>query len=273
MRSPFILAALVVAATFAAGAAEDESPAEFREISIAFEREVAAVQSETAEKLSQARLETVRQLQAVQDRLCREAKLDEAVAVRDRIRELAGEMSPVPPPGLTPEAQEIAAAFEVRSATIQREAVERIEDVGTRAAKPLRQLMDRFCRDGQLDEAVAARDLLKRVTGVITDVRPDPGYLRANAVQIGQVLYFDVVGSTPGSLYGTGVYTSDSSLAAAAVHSGVLKNGERGIVQVTVLPGQLSYEASTRRGITSSSYGRWSCSFKVERAYGIATKW
>jgi hypothetical protein len=52
------------------------------------------------------------------------------------------------------------------------------------------------------------------------------------------------------------------------VHSGVLKEGQRGVVKVTVLPGQQSYTATTRNGITSTAYGAATVSFKVERAYG-----
>jgi hypothetical protein len=74
----------------------------------------------------------------------------------------------------------------------------------------------------------------------------------------------EVVGTNTGSLWGTDVYTDDSSVALAAVHAGLLKVGERGLVQVTLLAGQNSYQGSTRNGVSSSSYGAWAGSFKVE---------
>jgi hypothetical protein len=55
-------------------------------------------------------------------------------------------------------------------------------------------------------------------------------------------------------------------LSAAAVHAGVLKAGEKGTVKVTILPGQTGYQGTTRNGITSSPYGQWGSSYRVERA-------
>ena len=43
-------------------------------------------------------------------------------------------------------------------------------------------------------------------------------------------------------MWGTDVYTADASLAAAAVHAGVLKVGQTGIVKVTTIPQQPSFE-------------------------------
>jgi serine/threonine protein kinase/formylglycine-generating enzyme required for sulfatase activity len=102
------------------------------------------------------------------------------------------------------------------------------------------------------------------------DIRPDPGYLKADASNIGQVWYFEVVGADKGRCWGTDVYTTDSSLTAAAVHSGVLKLGEMGVVKVTIMPGQASYPATTRYGISSASWGSWGVSFKVERADAVS---
>ncbi len=39
-----------------------------------------------------------------------------------------------------------------------------------------------------------------------------------------------------GSVWGSGPFTTDSSLATAAVHSGVLRAGQTGIVRVTIVP-------------------------------------
>ena len=53
------------------------------------------------------------------------------------------------------------------------------------------------------------------------------------------------------------------------MHAGVLGNGLKGVVKVTILPGQQSYPAATRGGITSHSWGQWSASYRVERwGYG-----
>src|SRR5213079_554523 len=65
-------------------------------------------------------------------------------------------------------------------------------------------------------------------------VKPDPGNVQAQRGQDGKAFYFEVVGTTTGTVWGTEVYTDDSALAAAAVHAGLLKSGERGVIKVTI---------------------------------------
>src|SRR5262249_41216328 len=55
-----------------------------------------------------------------------------------------------------------------------------------------------------------------------------------------------------------------SSLAAAAVHAGALAPGEQGVVKVTMLPGQSSYQGSRRNGVASGLWDSWNASFRVE---------
>lgn len=92
----------------------------------------------------------------------------------------------------------------------------------------------------------------------------DPGSLVSYRGQTGNSFLFQVTGSSNGSIWGTDIYTDDSSLATAAVHSGVLSPGESGVVLVTILPGEASYTGSTQNSVTSSNYGAWSGSFCVE---------
>lgn len=68
-------------------------------------------------------------------------------------------------------------------------------------------------------------------------------------------------GQISGRLWGTNTYTDDSSICTAAVHSGLITAAEGGVVTIEVRPGASSYQASTRNGITSQSYGAWSGSF------------
>jgi hypothetical protein len=101
---------------------------------------------------------------------------------------------------------------------------------------------------------------------ITPDIIPiaDPGNLVSYRDHTGEVLYFQVTGSTQGSVWGTDVYTDDSSLATAAVHAGVLEPEETGIVMVSILPGDSGYTGTTRNGVTSRNYGSWSGSFAVE---------
>ena len=59
-----------------------------------------------------------------------------------------------------------------------------------------------------------------------------------------------------GSLWGTLLYTSDSSICAAARHAGAV-GADGGAVLVQVRPGAASYEGTSSNGIDSSSYGAY----------------
>jgi hypothetical protein len=105
-------------------------------------------------------------------------------------------------------------------------------------------------------------------SSVQAGVMPDPGNLAAYAQKIGATFQFQVTGSAAGTVWGTDLYTLDSPLAAAAVHAGILKNGERGVVKVTVLAGKQSYRGSSKNGVTSSDWGPYEGSYKVEKSDG-----
>jgi hypothetical protein len=68
-----------------------------------------------------------------------------------------------------------------------------------------------------------------------------------------------------GTVYGTGPYTDDSWIASAAVHAGLLKPGETGVIRVVVERGLDAYPSSNRNGVTTASYGSWHGSIRLER--------
>lgn len=90
----------------------------------------------------------------------------------------------------------------------------------------------------------------------------DPGTLFDYSNAVGETLQFAVVGSTMGTIWGDGVYTSDSVLAVAAVHAGLLEPGESGIVTVAVIDGPASYAGSERNGVVSRSYASWDVAYR-----------
>lgn len=96
-------------------------------------------------------------------------------------------------------------------------------------------------------------------------VQPDPGNLTQFRGRNGRQFNFLVTGAVGGNIWGTGVYTDDSTLAAAAVHAGILRNGEQGVVQVTILPGQDHYDGSFQNGVNSGSYANWDGSYRISR--------
>jgi hypothetical protein len=76
-----------------------------------------------------------------------------------------------------------------------------------------------------------------------------------------QFAYTCPANGTPGSVWGTDVYTTDSRVCTAAVHAGRITLAGGGSVTIEIRPGQSSYTGSTRNGITSSSYGPYRGSY------------
>jgi hypothetical protein len=90
----------------------------------------------------------------------------------------------------------------------------------------------------------------------VGNVQPGPVTLAAFGGQHGQKFAFRVTGAGGGgSLWGTDVYTTDSCLAMAAVHAGVLKVGQTGIVRVQIIGQHPGFVGSMRNGIASDHYG------------------
>ncbi|MCW1930842.1 LCCL domain-containing protein [Pararhodobacter zhoushanensis] len=103
--------------------------------------------------------------------------------------------------------------------------------------------------------------------GAMAPTAPDaPANMTGLRNQVGETLSFTVTGASSGSVWGSDVYTDDSSVARAAVHAGVLQVGETGVVEVTILPGQQTYSGSSANGVQSSNYGSWSGSFSFAGA-------
>ncbi len=154
-------------------------------------------------------------------------------------------------------------------------AVARAEQTATRELAPLvrelvdslRSMQERYARDGKLDEALAIRARVRQLRGDLLGVRPDPGNLTEfTTSDIGRSVLFDVVGRPDGSVWGTDAYTTDSRLAAAAIHAGVLREGERGLVRVTFLDGDgIPYEGSPRYGVQSYDYANYPLAYRIER--------
>lgn len=62
------------------------------------------------------------------------------------------------------------------------------------------------------------------------------------------------------SVWGSDVYTDDSSICTAAIHAGVITDAG-GAVSLTIAPGQDAYAGSERNGVSTSEWGSWSRSF------------
>ena len=63
------------------------------------------------------------------------------------------------------------------------------------------------------------------------------------------------------SVWGTGIYTDDSSIGTAAVHAGLISFASGGKVTIKIVEGMSSYEGSQSNGVATSGYGAWGGSF------------
>lgn len=160
------------------------------------------------------------------------------------------------------------------AAVVQREADQRIETINDQAREKvqaqvekalteLRPLLEAFAREGKFDEALTIRDQIRQLETVNWGVEEDPGNLVSYQTEVGKSFYFDVKGENYGMVWGTDVYTTDSALACAAIHAGVLRKGERKVIRVTIVRPPASFQGSRRNGVTSASYGPYPGAYRI----------
>lgn len=165
---------------------------------------------------------------------------------------------------LPADAKALMSVFDGEAAAIRQRAEQEIQRKQQTLIAALQALQDAYTRDAKLDEAVAIRNTIRQMKVSHLKVQPGPTNLMEYANHIGESFHFDVTGQTGYTIWGSEVYTCDSNLATAAVHAGVLNEGQRGIVKVTILKSPESHQGSTAHGVTSSSWGSFSSSYTVE---------
>lgn len=130
----------------------------------------------------------------------------------------------------------------------------------------LKPLQESYTRRGLLDEALAIREQIRMLKGK-GQVLPAPTNLTQFGVaDVGKSFVYDVVGASSGALWGSDVYTADSSLAVAAVHAGAVRVGERAKIRVTLVDttSRSSFEGSIRNGVQSNAWGAYSLGYSVQ---------
>lgn len=126
--------------------------------------------------------------------------------------------------------------------------------------KVIQQLIAYFEERGQLSRKQVRELIAKGYWGQTTTAD-----LRSLEGKIGQSFFYEVTGEEHGALWGTEVYTSDSWLATACVHAGLLRPGETGTVKVTIASPPPVFNGSTRNGVSSGSWTTgWSGAYRVE---------
>jgi hypothetical protein len=158
---------------------------------------------------------------------------------------------------------ELQARANQQVADLEQQSEERMRTLLSELLTTLKPLQNKYLRAGKLDEALAVRERVRQLRPCTGEVRTDSGYLQVREEDKGKSFYYEVTGSTQGSVYGTDTYTTDTPLAATVVHAGILQPGQKGIVRVTFLKdNQANFKGSQRNGITSYD---WSSSYPAFR--------
>jgi hypothetical protein len=146
---------------------------------------------------------------------------------------------------------------------ISAEGRKKVEAQVKKAVTKLKALQASYAKQDQWDEAVAIHDQIKQLQASDSPAQPDPGDLTGLQTQVGKTFYFTVTGSEDGSIWGTDVYTADSTLATAAVHAGKVRPGETKVVKVKVVSPPASFRGSTRHGVDSGDFGPYPGAYQV----------
>jgi hypothetical protein len=269
------LAMLVVALLFCVlqSRAEVELPQAAKEVLAQLEKEAVEIDKDTQAELKKRREKLTVELKKLLDAYDRDGQLDEAGVVRGLIRWLEGGSTT----GLSRNSVIPAAVSEVmrqhraEQAEIRKKGELELLKRKEKIAVELKKLQDAFCRETKLEEAVAIRDAIREG---LNNPLPDPCVVHVPESDIGRVFYFQTTGGNPPNwqICGNDVYAIGSHLGMAAVHCGALKEGQKGVVKVTILPRQKDYPSTTRNGVTSRAWTGDLVSFKVERIVGFAPK-
>jgi hypothetical protein len=167
----------------------------------------------------------------------------------------------------------IQSKVDKKKATLQQKADKEIDEVRAEGDKKLAALLETaaadlkalqlaYAKKDKWDEALAIREHAKQLENKTSGAQPDPGTMSDHEGEVGKSYYFTLTGTTSGSIWGTDVYTTDSSLAASAVHAGKLRPGQTKAVKVTVVQSPNSFRGSTRNGVTTNNYGSYPSAYR-----------
>ena len=126
--------------------------------------------------------------------------------------------------------------------------------------KAVQELVAYFDRRGKLSRRQLRRLLEQNL--VASDA---PTSMHGLCETVGATYYFRVTGVTEGQLWGTGIYSGDSTIGAAAVHAGLLKPGKTDVLRVTVVTPPEKFPGTVRNGVTSTEYGRYQYAWRLSK--------
>lgn len=165
------------------------------------------------------------------------------------------------------QSDDIRTRAERACAEIEETAEEQIRARQLELLRHLKPLQDQNAGEGKLDEALAIRDHIRTLKAQLLQARPDPGSLGEDLPEVGIDIFYELIGSIDGAVWGTDFYTADSHLASVAVHAGVLREGESGVVRVkSVDTSNIRFVGTERNGVRSMPFATWPTGFQVARA-------
>ena len=126
--------------------------------------------------------------------------------------------------------------------------------------KVVQELVAYFDRRGKLSRRQLRRLLEQNL--VASDA---PTNMHGLCETVGTTYYFRVTGVTEGQLWGTDIYSGDSTIGAAAVHGGLLKPGKTDVLRVTVVKPPEKFPGTVRNGVTSTEYGRYQYAWRLSK--------
>lgn len=123
---------------------------------------------------------------------------------------------------------------------------------------------------GEAEKAIKWADARVLAFGdILVDEKVEVVTLGANGIHglmqthFDKVVAVEVTGVGQGSVWGSNPYTTDSTFGAAAVHAGVLKVGETGLVKIKVKADLGGYVGSTQNGVTTGPWGPYQGCYEI----------
>lgn len=156
---------------------------------------------------------------------------------------------------------------EVEVNRVEAESADRLTPVLKTLFAELKAMQQRYVKEGLLDEALAIRAQIKSLRSDLFGIQNDPGSMSDYSTSdAGRSFLFELTGTTDGVIWGNDVYTADSRLATAAVHCGLLRVNERGIIRVTLTDsGENTFESTERHGVQSLEYLGFSLGYRMSK--------
>lgn len=124
--------------------------------------------------------------------------------------------------------------------------------------KVVQELVAYFDRRGKL-----SRRQLRRLLEQNFVASDAPATMHGLCETVGSTYYFRVTGVAEGQLWGTDIYSGDSTIGAAAVHCGLLRPGKSAFLRVTVVTPPERFPGTARNGVTSTEFGRYQYAYTL----------